>query len=237
MLLPLRLDNLNAVPFAPHKDANTCRLHSGLLQLAPGTCVVVDETVLGAGTLNAQGISNMRALASVAGSSSLPYSFPFYETAWPVDTPVLVIATGARPLTPVDIPVFLQPGSSGSKLVQPAAVVALRAFLVASRAAPFALSPAGAERIQEAWMDARRAGVARAEAAAASGAAKPALVTDADLHRWISLARLAAISHGESDVSAERLATVLELERMRSARNTRHATAQGGGTASTPRKQ
>jgi hypothetical protein len=46
-LLPLRVDNLNTLRFFPTKDPETNLVRAGLLQLTPGTYLVVDETVLG----------------------------------------------------------------------------------------------------------------------------------------------------------------------------------------------
>jgi hypothetical protein len=50
-LLPLRLQNLNGLRFSPRKDVDNDRLMPGVLQLAAGTPVLVDETVLDEGAV------------------------------------------------------------------------------------------------------------------------------------------------------------------------------------------
>ena len=113
----------------------------------------------------------------------------------------------------------------------------LRAFAAAVRDLPFNMPPVVSEALQEAWLAARRAGdvsappspaapsAAAAAAAAAAGGAggsgaapPPAAVTDEDLHRWLTLARLVAASHGEVELSPTRMTSMLEMERTRVAR-------------------
>lgn len=54
-VLPLSVGNLNAKKFVPWKDYSENRLKSGLLQLSDSTQLLVDETVMTAGQLDATG--------------------------------------------------------------------------------------------------------------------------------------------------------------------------------------
>ena len=54
---------LNAAPLCPGRAAGCARLRAAPLQLAPGTSLVLDETMLSAGQLSAQGITNLKVTA------------------------------------------------------------------------------------------------------------------------------------------------------------------------------
>ncbi|KAG5886571.1 hypothetical protein JTB14_011283 [Gonioctena quinquepunctata] len=61
--LPMTLENLNDLSFIPKKDYESNSLISGILQLSGNTHVVLDETKLSPGKLNAAGINNVKAIA------------------------------------------------------------------------------------------------------------------------------------------------------------------------------
>lgn len=67
--LPLEVSALNAARWTPSRSNGSSRLSHTRLQLAPGTLVVLDETVLAAGQLHETGIGNLQVGARVAGSS------------------------------------------------------------------------------------------------------------------------------------------------------------------------
>ena len=54
-MLPMTLHNMNNMKFSPRKDYDANRLVSGILQLCDGTQVVLDETAMQAGQLDANG--------------------------------------------------------------------------------------------------------------------------------------------------------------------------------------
>jgi hypothetical protein len=64
--LPLEISALNAARWTPSRNNGSSRLSHTRLQLAPGTLVVLDETVLAAGQLNETGIGNLQVGAGVA---------------------------------------------------------------------------------------------------------------------------------------------------------------------------
>ncbi|KAF5467528.1 hypothetical protein F2P56_017347 [Juglans regia] len=63
--IPLTLEYLNSVSLAPKKDYETNRLKTGVLQLAEGSHIIIDETQLEAGTLNSVGMENARLLRNL----------------------------------------------------------------------------------------------------------------------------------------------------------------------------
>ena len=60
--LPLTIERLNKLKFTPVKDYETNRLKSGLLQLSSDTNLVLDETQMQPGKLEAEGVNNLKAL-------------------------------------------------------------------------------------------------------------------------------------------------------------------------------
>jgi hypothetical protein len=267
-LLPLRIDNLNALPWVPAKRPRDAKLRAGLLQLAPGAQVVLDETVLTGGTLAPAGVGALGALRSLARSATLAYSFPFCELTWPAEPRLLVLAH-RRPLVyTCDVTLPLRPsradaapgggggdgggggGGDGAPHpphpqlpLSPAFLRRARGYLATVAALPFTLPGAMSEAIQDDWVEARRVAAAAAAAAAAGAAgeeeeeeegaaapaaaspghggaasAPPAAVTQEDLHRWLTLARLAALSFGERALTPQRWAWVRALEAARAAR-------------------
>jgi hypothetical protein len=75
LLLPLSISFLNSNVFTPvMSDSNG--LQAGLLQLARGTQLIVDETTLSTGTLKGNGVLNVHALKSVLQHGKLPVGVP-----------------------------------------------------------------------------------------------------------------------------------------------------------------
>jgi hypothetical protein len=63
--LPLSVATCNATSWAPRRDYDSNRLTRSPLQLAAGTVLVVDETVMGTGKLSEGGIASFQALYGV----------------------------------------------------------------------------------------------------------------------------------------------------------------------------
>ena len=156
---------------------------------------------------------------------------------WPADTPVLVLAHG-RALVGTDLSLRLLPSARAAMAAAaaggdrapppPEALARARAFLAAARSAPFTIGEDMREAVTEAWLAARRAAAAAAAAAAEAeeaagdaamaGPPPPPPVREDDLHRWLNLARLAALSWGEGALTPERWAWLQALEAQRLAR-------------------
>ena len=228
-IIPLRIDNLNSLSFFPGKGDEEDKLSSGLLQLPAGTHVTVDETVLTSGQLGQLGVKNLEALKAVARSAVLPYAFPYYETSWPADLPVLVLSA-TKPMIPTDVDIMIC--CSGPPPVAPpeasdAFLTLSRRYLACVRGLPFILSPQASEAVQSDWMAARRA-------QADKPATSPGRVKEEDLHRWLTLARLAALSFGETALSPERWAWVKGLEEQRLHRQAITSSSTGAAGARAP---
>jgi hypothetical protein len=92
--LPLSLDLLNSVPFAPESVNED--LHSGYLQLAHGTTILMTEGGVQEGKLVERGVLNVRAIQQVMSAQTLAYKFPFSEFSFPTDIGSVVLAQGSK---------------------------------------------------------------------------------------------------------------------------------------------
>jgi len=92
--LSLSLDFLNAVPFAPESVNED--LHSGCLQLAQGTAVLMTESGIQEGKLIERGVLNVRAIQQVIDTQTLAYKFPFSEFTFPTNINFVTLAEGTK---------------------------------------------------------------------------------------------------------------------------------------------
>ena len=107
--LPLSREHLDTTSFLPKKDFEANRLVSGMLQLAKGTHLIVDETAMTDGqltaqvkvdeidllwTLHSQGLANLTALGNVITWQRAEYDFKFQKLEYDTDVPCLVLSEG-----------------------------------------------------------------------------------------------------------------------------------------------
>lgn len=85
---------LNSVRFAPESVNED--LHSGYLQLAQGTAVLVTESGIEEGKLVERGVLNVRAIQQVIDTQTLAYKFPFSEFSFPTDINFVILAEGTK---------------------------------------------------------------------------------------------------------------------------------------------
>jgi Mini-chromosome maintenance replisome factor len=92
--LPLSLDLLNSARFAPESVNED--LHSGYLQLAHGTTMLMTEGGIQEGKLVDRGVLNVRTIQQVINTQTLDYKFPFSEFSFPTDISFVVLAQGSK---------------------------------------------------------------------------------------------------------------------------------------------
>ncbi|KAL4442708.1 hypothetical protein ABPG77_006702 [Micractinium sp. CCAP 211/92] len=210
LALPLSVGALNGRPWWPRRDQNSQRLIGGPLQLAANTQVLLDETVLAAGTLSEVGLRNLGALHSLMTRQRVAYDFEYFSLDQPSDAPVTVLSLG-RSLLKDGVGVTL-PLRPTAPLADAASVLAtassadlapLRTYLAAARTTDFSISPA-----MEAFLQQELAGARQ----------KDRDVTEQTFHTWMNLARLLALSHSEAELSRERWQAMRAMEGARAAR-------------------
>ncbi|RLN85278.1 hypothetical protein BBJ28_00002754 [Nothophytophthora sp. Chile5] len=208
----LSLKELNSTKFMPHKDYDREVLLGGVLQVANGTTMLVNETALAAGQLNAQGVKNIGALQSLVEKMLLPYDFQFYNMDFPQDVAVVTVSEG-KSILPVNVAVPLAATDTVTEMTSTPAEQVLecfRVFLSVLRSFAVTIGNEEAEMAEKHYVECRKS------------QQKVALE---DLHRWLRLARLVALSRGEGQVSKAAWQTMLDLETRRLTRSTSDASS------------
>ena len=124
----------------------------------------------------------------------------------PVDIPVLMLACG-RSLLPADVALPLHPTAAPRALSAAEAagpeVDAVRLFLATARTMEHSMAPEVLDAVEADLVASRQADAA---------------ITQSDLHRWITLARLLSHSHGEAELTFARWREVRSMEACRAER-------------------
>lgn len=82
------------------KDYETNKLVSGLLQLAPHTHLVLDETYMEQGKLESNGVAGIQNIAHLINNQQIKCNFQYFDIDYNVDIPVLILSEG-RSMLPV----------------------------------------------------------------------------------------------------------------------------------------
>jgi hypothetical protein len=216
--IQLTLQNLNSAAWTPRRPESSPFLTTGLLQISSGTHIVVDETVMEAGSLNEKGLRNLAALQNLIANQQVAYNFEYFDLQQPTDAPVCIVSTG-KSLLSKNVNNLVQllhvPLSSGEsvhamavqKTLEEIAAVnvdVLREYIArakAKEATDFLIPQDMVSRLEEDLADARRK--------------EPDVLTEADFHTILNVARLLTISHGETTLRPKFWARAMELERQR----------------------
>ena len=117
---------------------------------------------MGEGELREHGMRNIRALAAVLQSHTLPYVFPYSEYDMPTDLNVVVLSTG-KSLLPLDIQVPVRPAngkvfkiSNTAPSAEPSLLDAWRLYLLERRSANVTIPEAVSEHIQADFVERRK---------------------------------------------------------------------------------
>lgn len=211
LYVPMTLGCINARPFYPKKNYATDALNSGILQVAKGTHIVLDETSLETGRLNKWGIAAMKALNTAIVYQKIPYDFLNYSIDIECDIPFLTISQG-RSLLPSDHRVCLEPDETclssypdtlaAAKTILKGFINEIRLYLTQARDRDLQFSDDIMMVIQNDFVRLRRT---------------RSFVAD-DLHRLLVLSRLIAISDGKTVLDVMSWNRACELDEIRARR-------------------
>lgn len=189
---PMTLDAMNTLQFFPKKDYQTNKLTSGILQLAPHTHLVLDETRLQPGKLENNGVRGIQCLAHFIKTQQLKCDFQYYEISFNTDVPILVLSEG-KSLLPNDFQVPLNVDKDSIALVTEtlkaarhyaqSKLDAIRCYLTKAKLSTFNMNPTESEMIQNDFVEMRKMN---------------AKVGAEELHKLLVLSRLLAIASGKS---------------------------------------
>ncbi|KAJ1384726.1 Mini-chromosome maintenance complex-binding protein [Sesbania bispinosa] len=199
--IPLTVEYLNTASLAPKKNYDTNRLETGILQLAEGSHLIVDETKLEAGTLNSVGVENARLLKNLMELQKVEYDFKYYKMEMTTDVQLLVLSEGKSNILPADVIVPFRPSATNcSEAVAAETLEAWRWYLATVRQLPHCIESDMQKVVENDLVAARQA----------DRSLKPE-----DLSRWLTMGRLMSLSFGETSLSLEHWQMVKELERLR----------------------
>ena len=90
--LPFTLSMLTEKRWRPFSDPDAEKIHAGMLQLAPGTVLVVDETGMKEGNLNEAAYSEFAAVEHLVKQQMLKVNFAFYDRDYKAEVPAIVLS-------------------------------------------------------------------------------------------------------------------------------------------------
>lgn len=100
--LPLTLPLLHSTSFRPSSDGNS--LSAGLLQLAPGTLLLINEDGLGnGGQLAEKALGNIQALNNALGDQAVSYQYPYTDGVRIECALRSIITSEGKSLLPADV--------------------------------------------------------------------------------------------------------------------------------------
>ncbi|XP_050211236.1 mini-chromosome maintenance complex-binding protein isoform X2 [Mercurialis annua] len=199
--LPLSVEYLNRDYFAPKKDYQANRLIPGVLQLAEGTHLIIDETQLETGTLNSVGVDNARLLKNLIETQKVEYDFTYYKMEMAADVQLLIWSEGKSNILPADVIIPFQPSSAGSSEVAIKETLdSWRWYLATVRSLPHSIETEIQKEIENDLVAARQADRS---------------LGSEDFSRMLTMGRLISASFGDVSLSIEHWQMVKELERLR----------------------
>jgi hypothetical protein len=199
--LEITTDSLNTQRWRPRKDYVANRLVAGQLQLASGTCVVLDETRMATGQLSPDGVKNLHAIQALVIDSQLKCDFMSCDVKIPLEVSCVLVSEGKSLVKDVDVLLPLRPTSVDSSSVPTAALDAARWLLSLVTRSPRSLRIP--EPVEQAFGE-------------DFAAVRQNFKVKADLaNAWMCVARARCLTFGEDELSLQRWREVMELEQTR----------------------
>lgn len=205
--------SLNSHEVFARKDYDVNRLRAGCLQLAGGSCLLLNETGLSHGRLADRGVKNMRALKAVSNQGVALVDFKFYESEVDVQYSTVLLSKGGKSIVGGDVVVRVVENPQNritlenwqAKWFEKDVIEKLRMSLtLLLEDGAFDISDQISEEVSQTYVEARKVGGAK------DG--------QESLQRWLAVARSCARTFGEVQLSSGRWRYAMELERQREGR-------------------
>ncbi|KAI8097427.1 putative alanine racemase-domain-containing protein [Halteromyces radiatus] len=214
--IPLTLDVLNKSRFSPQSVNED--LISGVLQLVPGTHVLVDENELSEGQLGDTGVRNMQALINVIQHQTLTYGFPYSQFDFDMDLSFITLSSGKSLLPnhcviPLKPDYALEQNQAENRTSPPKEELEVfRIYLQASKHASYEIPDNVSQYIQDDFVKERKQASER----------QAPLPSQEDLMMRMNLCRLVALSFGERVLTKETYDYTVQLDQGRKSRVLEH---------------
>ena len=79
LYLPVTIETLETKVMSPKKNYDTNLLEPGLLQMVDGTLVIIDESTMKAGTIKENGLTSIKAIATLIEEQIVTYDFQYFQ--------------------------------------------------------------------------------------------------------------------------------------------------------------
>lgn len=213
VVVDVNIASLNSRDVYPRKDYDVNRLRAGCLQLAEGSCLLLNETALSNGLLAERGIKNVRALKTVSKQGVTLVDFQYYESEIDAQHSTVLLSKGGKSIVGSDVVIRVNENLQNrvtreaweAKWLCKDTIEKLRMSLtLLLEDGTFDITEQISEEVSQTYVEARK-----------NGGAKDGQEC---LQRWLAVARACARTFGESQLSSERWRYAIELERQRECR-------------------
>ncbi|XP_050528406.1 mini-chromosome maintenance complex-binding protein [Daktulosphaira vitifoliae] len=215
--LSITIQNMNNINMIPRKCYIKNRLINGLLQLSKRTHLIIDETNLEPGKLENKGMLNLQALNDIICNQQIKYDFTYYTIDYETEISVLTLSIG-KSLLPYDVNILLKPDPSCIENIKETVDSAinylnsqylllekLRKYIGIITSNTFNYSEDILKVIENDYVNMRKI--------------DPKNVSADDLHRYMVISKLIALSSGENDLNIDIWEKCKGLEAERKLRN------------------
>lgn len=201
--LDVSCESLGRKKWKPTKDYAANRLVASQLQLAAGTLLVLDETVLGEGRLMPAGVTAIKTIGQLVTERTLACDFSAYDVKVPLELQIILASRGRSVVKDVDLALPLKPSScvaaAQANAAESLAAVRLYLGLVTRSPKGLAISEELANKLAGDFVEARQ----------------QFQVPSSLCGLWLSLARAYCLSHGEAQLTESMWSNLLQLEKQR----------------------
>ncbi|WOL14780.1 mini-chromosome maintenance complex-binding protein [Canna indica] len=208
--IPLTIDYLNNTTLQPRKGNDTGRLVPGVLQLAHGTHLTIDETCMQSGNLNSKGVENARLLKHLLEYQKVEYEFEYYKLEMVADVQLLVLSEAKSNILPADLVLPFCPKSVVTTHPTGEELQAWRWYLATMKSLQYNTNPEMNQMLQDLMVAAMQ---------------EDRNMGCTDLNRWLTMGELMSASYGEKSLTLEHWQMIMEMERIRKERLKERAAA------------
>ena len=183
-----------AAPIYPRFDPQNGLLSQSILQQPDGCVLIVDETAIVAGEFKDQAVCNLQALIDLIRHQQVNYDFGMQQVSIKADMPIILVSAKGGSVLPFDLKVSCKSIQPVELSVEDAQL--FRSFLEHCRNLNFQIDEEMATFLEQDYVALRKASPLKTD-----GNPK---MNEQELHRLVNLARLRAISFGESNLTHQR---------------------------------
>eukprot|EP00397_Hematodinium_sp_SG-2012_P020756 GEMP01021405.1.p1 GENE.GEMP01021405.1~~GEMP01021405.1.p1 ORF type:complete len:487 (+),score=101.61 GEMP01021405.1:48-1508(+) len=201
-VLPVSIESLSTFRWFPKKNYESETVMSGLLQLSPGTAVILDENPLVEGKLVEDGLKNLLSIKSYLARNVVDADFEFYPVPLPTYHSNFVLSSGKTPLLEPDVMCPVEPKDTDRVIPDDNMMSAFRSYIakcVTESSGPMNFEAALTNQLPQDFSQMRQ----------------KHNVPSSMCNIWTALARLNAISRGETKIKMDHWREILQMEEMR----------------------